>query len=307
MEQSDDLVHLDDIAAFVTVVRSGGVGRAAQQLGLPKSTISRRLARLEAALELRLIERTTRRMRLSDVGAAYYDRVAPALAALADASVRTRESTHGPAGIVRVTASEDFGEALLPEIVVAFTRLYPAVQVHAVITDRQVDLVGEGVDLAIRAAALRDSSLVARKVADIDLCLFASPEYLARRGRPTTVAALAEHDLVLFRPRGATVNLRLDGPEGKTTVVVRGQVAACDFSFVRRAVLLGAGIGYMPQFLAVRDLVDGRLSRVLDGWGRRGAPLYLVHVSRQHLPERVRVLRDFIADWLSSRRGLLSG
>lgn len=285
---------LNDVVALVRVVEAGSFTGAAAQLGLPKSAVSRRVARLEEALGVRLLQRTTRSLHLTDAGVAYHARAAGALAALGEARDVATEATGEPRGTVRLTAPSDLGGGVVAEVLARFGREYPKVCVDVELTGRLVDLVAEGFDLAIRAGQLRDSSLVARRLGEAHQVLVASPEYIKRRGAPKTVAELAKHECILWRSRQGEAKWTLEGPRGAETVVVRGSLAGDDFTFVRAVAAQGGGIGLVPVPGTVPDFESGRLVPVLPEFHGPSSPVHLVYPSARFLPQRVAVLRDFL-------------
>lgn len=287
---------LNEVTTFVRVVETGSMHGAARLLGVPRSTVSRRVARLEEVLGVRLLKRTTRRMSLTEEGQRFYERVAPALEVIEGASSEAKESSGEPTGTLRVTAPVDFGHAVLGELVAAFLRRHPKVSVEVDLSNRYVDLVQEGFDVAVRAGPLQDSSLVARKLATVDLWLFASPAYLDERGAPGSPEDLARHDCVLFRPKRGAERWRLSRGDDEVTVEVTGRVSTGDFAFLRTLVRGGAGVGYLPAFLAARDVDEGTLVRVLPPWTLGGSPVHVVTASGRHLPAKVKAFRDFLVE-----------
>ncbi len=282
-------MDLNDVALFARVVESGSFTAAAASLGLPKSSVSRGVARLEAALGVRLLHRTTRRLRLSDAGRVYLDRASVALSGLDEARALVTDLGTEVRGTVRVTAAVDVGVRLLPPIVARFVALHPRVRVELSLTGRVVDLVEEGFDLAIRAGKLADSSLVARKLGVSRLGLFASTAYLGRRGAPRAVADLAAHDCVLFRTKGGRATWRLEGPEGDRAVEVRGAITADEMSCVSEILHEGAGIGVLPPFLAK---ARPGLVRVLPRHAMAAATLAIVSPPVRYEPACVGLLRE---------------
>ena len=288
-------MDLNRVSAFVRVVHDGSFTAAAKSLGLPKSSISRSVAQLEQDLGIRLLHRTTRQLHLTDAGAAFFERVARALTDIDEATVAATDTQAEPSGTVRVTAPVDLGVFALAPIVARFIRKHPKIRVDLQLTGRVVDLVAEGFDLAVRAGPLRDSSLIARRVGDLQSVPYASPKYLARRGQPKTVAELAKHDCVLFRSTGGTAKWELTNVHGtKESVDVTGSVATDDMSFVRAAVMSGCGVGLLPSFLCARAEHSGRVIRVLPDWAFNSAVLHLAYPSSRFVPQRVVVLREFL-------------
>lgn len=281
------------LPVFVEVVRQGSFSGAARHLGLPKSSVSRRIAHLEHALGVELLTRTTRQLRLTEAGTDLYERVAPALDRLDEAARSMEERQKTPRGQLRVTAPVDLSNEFLAEVVASFIEKYPDVGVEMIVTNRVVDLVAEGIDVAIRAGRLGDSAtLVARRLSTSDVGLFASREYLARRGTPSSVAELAQHECVLFRARNGVTRWELSGPAGGESVDVRGRVSADDFTFVQAAVRAGIGIGPVPVSLAP----TGGLVRVLPEHAYGVGATYLVYPRARHLPAALSAFRDHVVE-----------
>ncbi|ABC81984.1 LysR family transcriptional regulator [Anaeromyxobacter dehalogenans] len=286
-------MDLNRIAVFAQVVEAGSFTAAAASLGLRKSSVSRAVAALEGELGIRLLQRTTRRLSLTDAGRAYYERTRDALAGLREASEEAAALGAEPRGTVRVTAPVDLAPDLA-RLTDAFLRAHPQVRVEVSLTARYVDLVKEGFDLAIRAGVLADSSLLARKLSDSALALFAAPSYLEARGRPRRLADLARHDCLLYRAGGETAVWRLTGRRGEEQVTVRGRAAADEFAFVRGMLLAGAGIALVPTGMVAAHLRTGALERVLPQYVRRGGPVSVVWPSRRYEPVAVARFRDAI-------------
>ena len=258
-------MDLNRVAAFVRVVQDGSFTSAAKSLGLPKSSISRSVAQLEQELGLRLLHRTTRQLNLTEAGSAFFERASRALVDLNDARSAAADSSGDPSGRVRLTAPVDFGVSVLAAIVTRFARKHPRIVVEAVLTSRMVDLVSEGIDLAVRMGALRDSSLVGKRIGPLRSALYAAPKYLARKGAPATLDDLARHCCIVFRQRDtkSTWTLERRGEEKPKTVEVSGPLVADDLEFVKKATLLGGGIGLLPEFIADRAEERGQLVRIL--------------------------------------------
>ena len=293
MERPTQLV---DLGIFVRVVEHKSMSAAARRLGVPKSTISRAVARLEDGLKVRLLERTTRALAATAAGAALYAEVLPPVEALRGATAVVTAESETPRGLIRVTAPNDLAAQLLPDIVTRFVKRYPEIQVELVLTARTVDLLAENIDLAIRAGVLRDSALVAKKLRDSEAHLYAAPSYLATRGTPKTPADLASHECVLFRPQKGQARWTLESKSDKVVVTANGRISADDFGFILGATIAGAGLALLPRFLAAPSLADGRLSRVLPAFTQKVGALYAVHASSRHVPRKVAVFRDFLVE-----------
>ncbi|HEU4412226.1 MAG TPA: LysR family transcriptional regulator [Polyangiaceae bacterium] len=289
-------MDLNRVAVFVRVVDDQGFTAAAKALGLPKSSVSRAVGLLEAELGVRLLQRSTRRVSLTEAGGAFYERASRGLAGVEEAAAAVADMQGALRGAIRMTAPVDAGERLLAAPIARFVRRHPRVHVELVLTGRVVDLVEEGFDLALRAGALRDGSLVARKLGESEGGVFASPRYLARRGTPARVEDLTRHRCVLFRPSRGRATWALTGPDGEERVEVGGPIGADDLSFVRRMLLAGVGLGQLPLFACAHDVARGRLARVLPAYRAFGAPMHLVYPSSRYVPRRVTALRDFLLE-----------
>ncbi|HEX9051227.1 MAG TPA: LysR substrate-binding domain-containing protein [Anaeromyxobacter sp.] len=290
-------MNLNRIGVFVRVVEAGSFTGAATALGVRKSSVSRSVSALEGALGIRLLQRTTRRLALTDAGRAYYERARDALAGLEEAGHAVSALGAEPRGPVRFTAPVDLAGDLAP-IVSTFLRAHPAVRVEALLTARYVDLVKEGFDLAVRAGPLTDSSLLARRIGQTEQGLFAAPAYLDAAGRPRRLADLASHECVLYRAGGPTATWRLAGPRGDDEVTVRGRADSDEFAFVRAMLVAGYGIGLAPVHLFAPLVESGALERVLPRHARRSAPVHLVWPSRRFEPAAVSLFREALADAL---------
>ena len=293
-------MDLNRIAVFAQVVEAGSFTAAAAALGVRKSSVSRSVAALEEALGIRLLQRTTRRLSLTDAGAAYYARARDALAGIEEAQRAAASLGAEARGVVRLTAPVNLAGDLA-KVTSAFVRAHPAVRIEVSLTARSVDLVKEGFDLAVRAGSLRDSSLLARKLGEDELGLVASPAYLARAGRPRRLSDLAHHDCILYRATGATAVWRLSGPRGEEEVSVRGPVDTDEFEFVRASAREGVGIAFIPVGMVASLVESGELERVLPRHALRGTPVHIVWPSRGFEPAAVRMLRDALVGALAPR------
>ncbi len=287
-------MDLNRVSTFARVAEAGSFTAAATSLGVQKSSVSRSVAALEADLGVRLLQRTTRRIRLTDAGRAYYERARDALASLEEAHQAAAALRAEPSGTVRVTATVDMAPELAA-VTEAFLRQHPRVRVEVMLTARVVDLVKEGFDLAVRGGVLTDSSLMARRVGDTDFGLFAAPAYLARTGRPRRLADLARHECILYRSEGGVATWRLSGPHGEERVTVRGRAEGDEYGFVRSLAAAGFGIalGPLPTFGPLAR--EGSLERVLPQHALRGAPMHVVWPSRRFEPAAVVRFREALA------------
>ncbi len=288
-------MDLNHVSAFVRVVQDGSFTAAARALGLPKSSVSRSIAQLEQDLGVRLLHRTTRKLHLTDAGTAFHNRVARALADIDEATSAASDLQRELRGSVRVTAPIDLGVWAVAPIVARFVRRHPTVNIEVRLSSRIVDLVAENFDLAVRAGPVRDESLIARRAGALDLGLYASSRYIARRGAPKTLAELDAHDCALLRTDTGTMPWKLTSSTGEErTIQPRGAISADDISFLKKAVLAGGGIALLPLFLVPREEHSGKLVRVLPDWRLTGSMLHVVYPSARYVPQRVVAFRDYL-------------
>lgn len=291
-------MDLNLVAVFEAVARTGSFSAAAKELGIPKSSASRAVARLEDELGVQLLFRTTRKVSPSEPGTALYDRVTPLLRSLKGALGGLPQRGEAPSGTLRLTAPVDLGVLFLAEVLSRYTARYPAVSVDVHLTGRVVDLVGEGFDVALRVASkLEDSSLVVRRAAPVLFQLFASPLYLARRGTPRTAEELDDHDWIVFR--GGPQKLRVTPVRQAAQRAPR--IACDDLLFVRDAVRAGAGIGLLPTFVAEPEVLAGSLVRIVPRLERQAGSLYVVTPAAKHVPAKVVAFRELVLELLKAR------
>ncbi|WP_437618969.1 LysR family transcriptional regulator [Sorangium sp. So ce1151] len=297
--QSTRAPQLDEIAAFARVAELGSFTAAAAQLGVPKSTVSRAVTRLEEGLKVRLLQRSPRAVALTDAGRRFFGDVAPHIAGLRDAAQALDAYQGQPQGLIRLSAPPDGGESFLGEMLVEFAARYPLLTLEVDLSSRQVDLLREGFDVAIRATrGPLDSSLVARKLFDSDVQLFAAPSYLARRGTPRALEELADHERVVFLPSARRGQWPVDDARSVRDAMATGRIATDNFQLIRATLRAGGGIGPLPRVLAAPDLASGRLVHVLPEWSQRAGTAYLVYPSARHVARNVAVFRDFVLAWV---------
>ncbi len=300
-------MDLNDIVVFTKVVETRSFTGAAEQLGLPKSTVSRKLAQLEERLGVRLVQRTTRKLALTEIGEAYYERCARIVADVAAAEQLVTDMQASPRGRVRVTAPVDLSTWYLGAICAGFTAHHPEVTVELEATDRVADLIEEGFDVAVRFGALTESTLIARRLCRIEMLPVAAPAYLARRGAPATVEDLDDHDRVLFTPNARVQSWTLVQDDASYELGRPARFASNNVGAVRDAVLAGAGISVLAEFMVAADIAAGRLVPVLPGWGGRPIDVHAVYPARQNLPPRLSLFLDHLgkaldpAPWAAHR------
>lgn len=284
--------ELQELSTFVAVVRHSSFARAAEDLALTPSAVSRMIARLEAKLNVRLIQRTTRRLALTEAGAVFHARAQQLLADLAEAEAEATATTVRAAGVLRISAPVVFGRLYLAPVVSELLAVNPALSVDVTLTDRWVDLVEEGVDLAIRIGALADSQLVARKLCANQRWLVASPDYLATAGVPVRIEELTAHACIAFSAMPQPTVWSLVGPKGPETVTFTPRLFVNNGDLGIAAARAGMGISLGALFVVAEDLRAGRLVRVLPEYAFKPTDVHAVFPSAKHLSVKVRVAVD---------------
>lgn len=285
-------LDLNEIAVFARVVQAGSFTRAARDLGLPKSTVSRKVTALEERLAARLLQRTTRRLGLTDAGRAFFDYAARIVADAEEASRAVNQLQAVPRGLLRVTAPVSLG--FLSSLFSSFLTRYPEVEIDLACTDRVVNLVDEGFDVALRAGRLADSSLVSRPLASIGRFVVASPRYLAGKKPPDSPEALKQHACVVFGPAAPRNTWRLFSGKRKVELTVRPRIVVNDVDIVHELALAGHGIALLPEHTCVHAFRTRRLVRVLPDWRASDTEFHVVYPSTRHLSPKVRAFVDHL-------------
>lgn len=295
-------LDLNEIAIFSCVAEEANLTRAARRLGLPKSTVSRKLTALEDRLHARLLHRSPRRVELTDAGRALHAEARTALAQIGGAAERVSELGDALRGKIRVAAPSDLGITVCGPLVCEFVRTHPGITVELELSDRNVDLVQEGFDFAVRVGKIRDSALIARQVGAIKGNLVASPAYADRHALPTSAEDVPKHAFIEFSPSPPFKGVvRLHGPGGSMAdIAISSVLRVNSLVVVRDAVLDGLGIARLPTYLSKKLLAARRLVAVLPGYWTGERPLHLIHTGRRLLPARVTLLLDFLAAELAS-------
>lgn len=294
--------RLEDLRLFTLVAEGRSFTRAAEKLGLSKSAASRRVAELETRLGARLFNRTTRHISLTQVGEGFYHRVSQILDSLEEAERSVVSQHAAPRGVLKLAAPMSFGVKHLADAIARFMDQYPEVEIDMDLSDRFVDLVEEGYDMAVRIGRLKDSSLVARKLCPARIIVCASPGYLERQGVPQTPADLAQHHCLLYTGSANPEQWPFRAAPGSEEVRmarVGGRLRANNGDALREAALAGQGITLLPSFIVGDDLAHGRLVPVLMEHTVSQSAVFAVYPASRHLSPKVRVFVDF----LSSRFG----
>ena len=300
--RDNQIRDLNELAVFTYVVEHGGFTAAAEATQLPKSNISRRIASLEERLGVRLLERTTRKVHVTEIGDIYYRHCRRMLDEADDADLYVEQAMEIPRGTLRVSATVNVGQHLLAPMAAEFMSQYPEVQFELIWTNRLIDVIDEGFDLTIRIGALQDSSLVARRLGQWRLFLYASAEYLKARGTPQNPEDLQDHDCLVMSDMRASNQWMLSKGGITEQVVLTPRASVNDFDTLRRMVADGGGIAILPNYMHFGDY-HSRLVRVLDDWTGRLTELHAIFPSRRGATPKVRAFLDFLIVRLAHRFG----
>ena len=288
----NQIEHLSDLELFTKVVERESLTAAGREMGLSPASASKRLTRLESALNARLITRTTRLVRPTEDGEAFYRRAKAILSEVEAAEVAVSRATMEPRGHMRVSMPAGFGRAHVAPLLLEFIKIYPKVEIDIHLTDRVQDLVAEGVDVSIRVAELKDSSLIARKLAENRRVICASPAYLEAHGKPETPKDLQNHLCVVLKGQETW---RFQGPDGAHTVRVTGPLSSNNSDVLKGAALAGIGVALKSIWDVQDELRTGALVPVLEDYTTNpGVAIYAVYPSARHLTARTRALLDFL-------------
>ncbi|WP_422376951.1 LysR substrate-binding domain-containing protein [Roseibium sp.] len=292
---------IETMRAFVAVAQDQSFTAAGKRLGLSTKLVSKYVQHLESQLKTQLFNRTTRSVSLTDVGTAYLERCRPILEQMDELDDLVREKQGALAGPIRLTAPTGFGSTKLTEALIPFLQAHPSVELDMKLTDSRVSVVEEGLDLAVRIGALRDSALIARKLADMPLVLSASPDYLNRNGRPRSPEALATHTC-LVNSNQMEPNIWRFYRSGKEHVIrMQGAVTSNSPAALARMAIGGLGIAMSPFYPVETALRDGQLERVLPDYATDTYGVYALYPPNRHLTRRLRALIDHLAAEFSAR------
>ncbi|MEO0820858.1 MAG: LysR family transcriptional regulator [Pseudomonadota bacterium] len=297
--------RFEDMRCFIQVVDHGSVTRAAETLSIAPSAVSRRIKELEGRLGVQLLARTTRRMSLTEAGQTFYDRSVRILADVEEAEGEVSDASRALSGILRVAAPLDYGTQHLAPLLNEFAADHPALTVDLDLSDRMADLVGEGFDLALRIGALRDSTLIARRLTQMGMQVVASPDFIVRFGQPATPEDMADWPgLVYSGSERADIwrFTRPNGTEGSLQMQVR--MRANNGSVLAEAARMGLGVALQPDFVVRRALDEGGLVSLLEDHRWPDLSLYAVYPQTRHLSGKARALIDFLSKRLSGAPAL---
>lgn len=294
-------MELHSLHTFVKVVQSGSFTRAAEQLNTQKAHVSRIMSQLEQELGVRLLERTTRSLSLTEAGRECFERAVGILAAVDDTR-RAMQKTQGePRGTLKLSCGVEFGMIAVSDWISRYLHAYPQVSLEADFSNRLVDIVHEGFDLAIRVGELADSTLAARKLGEIHYGLFASPAYVRRRGLPATPADLAAHEILVFSGGSHQASWTLHQGMHQENLRLTPRLKASNVFAVRDAAASGLGIARLPLRVAAAHINHGTLQPLLENWGFQPIPVHAVFPSARYLTPKVRAFIDLALDAMRDR------
>lgn len=297
-EGTATMIHdtLGAMLTFAKVVETSSFSEAGRKLGMSKSAVSKQVSRLEDRLGVRLLNRTTRRVSATEVGLQLYERCQRIAGELEDAENAIMHHTSAPRGVLRVNAPMSFGHLHLAPLLSEFMQAYPDLTIELGLTDRMVDLVDDGIDVAIRIAKLKDSSHFARKLCDARLIAIASPSYRDTYGLPQTPEELADHRCITYSLSAVTDGWRLTDRDGeKVSCPVSGPIRVDNGDALLQLVMSGVGIGMLPTFFCGSHLRDGRVVRVLPDYDDPFGGIYALYPHNRNLSPKVRAFIDFMA------------
>jgi DNA-binding transcriptional LysR family regulator len=292
--------RFDALQAFARVVEAGSFTKAAQTLQLSKTTVTQLVQQLEAQLRVKLLHRTTRQVRVTAEGAAYYERVVQLLADLEDADSSVSGATAQPRGRLRVDVPSPLARMLLMPALPAFHSRYPEIQLDMGVSDRKVDVIGDNVDCVVRGGELTDLSLTARRVGDLALGVFAAPSYLKQAGRPSHPRELegTHHRIVgyLRSSHGTVAPVELRSGRERVEIQGRYVVAVDDGNAYLAAGIAGMGVLWLPHYMADPHVKTGELQPLFEGWHLDPMPLYVAFPPNRHVSAKLRVFIDWISE-----------
>ena len=295
---------LRTLAIFVKVAERRSFVRAATDLGITQSGVSNAISRLEQQVGTRLLARTTRRVSLTEHGAAYFERCRQALAELEEAELVLKDSQLEPSGNLRIDMPVSFGRLKIVPLLGPFQAKYPHIKLRVTFTDRYIDLIEEGIDICVRLGQLHDSSLIARRLSGAAFKVVGSPRYFAKFGKPKRIEDLTDHDCLAFTFRETRLarEWRFMQEGGEKSLTPKGNMSFSDGAAVCDAACAGYGLAQLQDYFADSAIVQGRLVSVLDRFKPNIEPIWLVYPQTRHLTPTVRVFVDFMASQFRSRQ-----
>ena len=279
-------MDLNEVAVFIKVIQLGSFSKAAIALEMPNSTVSSKVSMLEKRLGVTLIQRTTRKLNITPAGQEYFKRCLLGVAQIEAAENEILVAKGEPQGLLRITAPIELGSVILPNLISRYTKKYPKVSVEVILADRYVDLLGEGVDLAIRAGELKDSSLIAKKLGEVNFALFATAKYLKSKSVPTHPKELQDHACIQFTAIGRE-GWKLNSGKNSIYVTLNGKTIINDLNMVKNLAINNMGIALMPTFFCHIEVNSGKLIRVLPEWRTNLNPVHFVYPAQKFVTPKL--------------------
>jgi DNA-binding transcriptional LysR family regulator len=290
------VTETNELVVFHSVVRHSSFAKAAEELSLSPSGVSRIVTRLEERLGVRLVQRTTRSLSLTEAGSAFHARATQILEDLQEAEAEVQKATTQPRGNLRVTASLMFGQRYVMPLLEEILQRFPDLAIDLTLTNRFVDIIDEGIDLAIRIGALSDSRLIARRLCANQRVLVASPRYIERHGAPGHPEELSQHECIVYTGFAKPREWKLIGPDGPVTVSINGRIATNNMEAVYDTSIRGLGISVGPTMSAFQPLLSGELVRLLGDYMFEPSAIFAVYPSARQLSTKVRAVVDFLVE-----------
>lgn len=304
MRTMNDL-NLNSIAAFLRVAEKQSFRGAAKALGLSKSTLSQRVSALEDQLGAQLLWRTTRSVRLTDIGENFYREVEPAFATILNAERQIGDNRGHPRGQLRMSAPVELGQCVLGNVIRQYAERYPDVDLVVDLSDRRVNLIEDGFDLAVRTGPLDDSSLICRKLSILGpLRIFASPVYLKTHGTPKSPRDLSDHACMTMTGKHEASTWHLEGPDGTVSVPVKPRISVGSWSILRELAVAGLGVVQLPELTGLHGAGEGDLVEIMQDWAPQGDACYAVYPSGRNPSPALRAMVDLLGEQLT---GTLKG
>jgi len=287
---------LNDMMVFLTVVEHGSFTLAADAISLPKSNISRKVSRLENQLGVRLLERSTRSLHLTEIGQTYYEYCVRINEELISSKKCIETMSSAPIGVLKICASVTIGQSLLAPLLIEFNELYPDILIDLKLTNRRVDVIEEGFDLVIRVGESADSSLISKKLMSTHLKLYASPQYINNPNtlKDITIANLADHKCLFMNAATQAKQWVLNYKNESQAFKLKPSFVCDDFNVIYQMTLNGAGISLLPDYLCKNAIKHNELHQVLEAWQSSKISLYAIYASRKGVTPKIRVMIDFL-------------
>lgn len=291
--------QLGAMRAFIRVVQIGSFSAVAREQNTSQATISKKVAALETKVGVKLLTRSSRDLSLTQVGVDYYEKCVAIIGELDEAEARVRSQVASPRGVIRITAPVVFGRLVIAPVIAEFLSLYPDIKVDLALSDKHVDLITEGVDVAIRARQLEDSSLVARHLFDNPMLLVAAPEYLALQGGPQDPSELKRHNCLVYSML-KTVNVwHFCHEQQNISVLVNGNFQSDNGDVILEVALAGTGLAVLPIWMVDSHLKSGRLKQIMPDYVAKPLPFNAIYPQSRYVPLKVRCFVDFVKQKLS--------